>query len=549
MDRIIKTTGTGKGQAAVLGSDALITKQAEQEDTWKAERALARQTADAIAGIIEETLVRMGLHYVNKEGFDIRLQYPTGALDPLCVYVPVNTRELPPGVDVSDLLDKKTLLGLSMAVGYEVGVARMDMHHCLQLHRIQKGKVDPRQVRMGLCYVVRLAPPAKTVSVRLQSKEVFSWRNVPQKEGIWFPLGVHLPDGQPTFLDLTRPELNKHVLVAGKTQHGKSTWFQVALTVLAWCNSPSRLQLMLLDAKFGQEFSMWKGLPHLLTPVATSPEEALNAVRLLQAEVERRGHIIAQAGTRNFIEHNQWAKENCRPGIPLLLVLIDEFGSIMANIGRKGSEFERIIVDMAQKALATGVRLWCSCQVPTVTMIPSTIRANLDGRVVFAMDKTTALMTDVPQAAAIRQVGRFYVDRMILGQTEPQLFQGWWMETKTIQQHINRIKERVRIRAGVPAPQLSDEEYLVLWVGREYLGNRVTYREVEDALEQYAEIIGNRHISHRQLTQRVYPGLAKKGAIAKLAKDRNPGWEITRAGLELLAKEQSIREERRQKGY
>lgn len=506
--------------------------------------ALIEKSAQEIAGYIWEGIAQLGYHYVTKDGFDWRVQFLRGVYDNRYIYIPVNVRELPTKVDIDGLTDDKTLRNLTARCGFPVFAARMDLHDALRTYRANRGAGQAR-IRRGLTYIVDMAPESSASNAaQFKERDAFPWNTFPKSGGIWLPMGMSYPKGDPVYIRLDT--LNRHLLIAGATQHGKSTWMQTALAVLATKYGPDKFRLMLMDAKFGQEFSMWEGLEHLVTPVCKSPEEALQAARLLKAEMARRGDLIARARTQNFVNHNEWAKANGQPPLPFLLVMVDEFGAIMNNIGGNGSEFERLMVDVAQQALAGGVVMWCSCQVPTVKTIPSTIRANLKGRIVFAMDKTTAPMSDIPEAATIKHVGRYYTNIVHTGSLEPDLMQGWWLKKTYLPKLAAALVKRSETDMLLPL-QLTDEELRILLVGIEQLELNMNVRAVMGIVGNASDPRGT-GISQRRLQYEVYPRLAELGAIAKLADDGNSGWQVTKEGVQLAEQERQTRAERKKRG-
>jgi hypothetical protein len=507
--------------------------------------ALLQQTANEVSNAIWNGIAQLGYHYVTKDGFDWRVQFAQGRYDDKHIYIPVNVRELPTKVDIDGLTDEKTLRHLGMVCGFPVRAARLDLYDAIRTFRANNGHGGNGRIRKGLTYIIDVVPdaPPSASDRRFKELDAFPWNTFPEKSGIWLPMGMNYPKGEPVYVRLDM--LNRHLLIAGITQHGKSTWMQTALAVLASRYGPDKFRLMLMDAKFGQEFSMWDGLEHLVTPVCKSPEEALQAARLLSGEMARRGDIIARAKTQNFVNHNEWAKANRQPPLPLLLVMVDEFGSIMNNIGGNGSEFEHLMVDVAQKALATGIVMWCSCQVPTVKIIPSTIRANLRGHVVFAMDATTAPMSGIAQAATIKQVGRYYTDIVHPGTLEPDLMQGWWIRKTYLPKLANTLVRRSGNADGLQPLRLADEELRILRVGIEQLAMNMNVRGVMGIVGNASEPGG---ISQRRLQYDIYPRLAELGAIAKLADDGNSGWRVTKEGVELAEQETNARAERRKRG-
>ena len=135
-----------------------------------------------------------------------------------------------------------------------------------------------------------------------------------------------------------------HLLIAGQTGSGKSVGMNGLILSLLYKNTPAELQMIMVDPK-QVELGMYDGIPHLLTPVITSPDKALNSLKWSVAEMERRFGIFREKRVKNLDEYNDRADKSEQ--MPAIVFIIDELADLMMSGNKK--EVEHNIARIAQK--------------------------------------------------------------------------------------------------------------------------------------------------------------------------------------------------------
>ncbi len=184
--------------------------------------------------------------------------------------------------------------------------------------------------------------------------------------------------GQSVNADLA---LMPHVLVAGTTGSGKSGCINAILTSILMHASPNEVRLVLVDPK-RVELNHYESIPHLLTPVVTSPRLAANVLANLIGEMESRYGVMSELRARNLVELNRARKKQGEPPLPHILCVIDELADLMMVAP---AEVEDSIIRLAQKARAIGIHLVLATQRPSTDVITGTIKVNIPSRIAFAV--------------------------------------------------------------------------------------------------------------------------------------------------------------------
>jgi S-DNA-T family DNA segregation ATPase FtsK/SpoIIIE len=212
----------------------------------------------------------------------------------------------------------------------------------------------------------------------------------------WLGKGI---DGNAVWTDLAKMP---HVLVAGTTGSGKSGCVNAILSSILMQASPNEVRLVLVDPK-QVELNHYENVPHLLTPVVTSPRLAANVLSNLIGEMESRYGIMSEARTRNLDELNRVRVKNGLAPLPHILCVIDELADLMMVAP---AEVEDSIIRLAQKSRATGIHLVLATQRPSTDIITGTIKVNIPSRIAFAVSSQTDSRVILDQGGAESLLGQ-----------------------------------------------------------------------------------------------------------------------------------------------
>ncbi|WP_407932205.1 DNA translocase FtsK [Campylobacter sp.] len=193
-----------------------------------------------------------------------------------------------------------------------------------------------------------------------------------------------------------------HLLIAGTTGSGKSVGINAMLLSLLYRNSPQTLRLIMIDPKM-LEFSMYEGIPHLLTPVITEAKKAVNVLENLVCEMERRYKLMAASKTKNIESYNAKMKEQGEASLPFIVVIIDELADLMMTSGK---DVEFSIARLAQMARASGIHLIVATQRPSVDVVTGLIKANLPSRISYRVGQKIDSKVILDQLGAESLLGR-----------------------------------------------------------------------------------------------------------------------------------------------
>jgi S-DNA-T family DNA segregation ATPase FtsK/SpoIIIE len=244
----------------------------------------------------------------------------------------------------------------------------------------------------------------------------------------WSPLTVWLGKdiaGRAIGADLAKMP---HLLVAGTTGAGKSACVNAMLSSILLRATPHEARFVLVDPK-QVELNHYESIPHLLTPVITSPRMAANALQNLVREMEQRYGIMSLARTRSLPELNRVREKRGEAPLPYILCVIDELADLMMVAP---ADVEDSIIRLAQKARAVGIHLVLATQSPRVDVITGMIKANVPSRIAFAVSSQTDSRVILDQNGAESLLGQGDMLFSPVGASKLQRIQGAYVDEDQI---------------------------------------------------------------------------------------------------------------------
>src|SRR4051794_35389114 len=201
----------------------------------------------------------------------------------------------------------------------------------------------------------------------------------------WSPLTVWLGKdvaGRAIGADLAKMP---HLLVAGTTRARKSGCVNAMLSSILLRATPHDVRMVLVDPK-QVELTHYDSIPHLLTPVITSPRKAATALQNLVREMEQRYSLMSLSRTRTLKDLNEVRARRGETRLPYVLCVIDELADLMMVAP---ADVEDSIIRIAQKARAVGIHMVLATQSPRVDVITGMIKANVPSRIAFSVSSQT----------------------------------------------------------------------------------------------------------------------------------------------------------------
>jgi S-DNA-T family DNA segregation ATPase FtsK/SpoIIIE len=247
--------------------------------------------------------------------------------------------------------------------------------------------------------------------------------------GDWSPLTVWLGKdvaGRAIGADLAKMP---HLLVAGTTGAGKSGAVNAMLSSILLRATPHEVRMVLVDPK-QVELNHYDSIPHLLTPVITSPRQAATALQNLVREMEQRYSYMSLARTRSLVELNKVRERRGEAPLPYVLCVIDELADLMMVAP---ADVEDSIIRIAQKARAVGIHLVLATQSPRVDVITGMIKANVPSRIAFAVSSQTDSRVILDQNGAESLLGMGDMLFSPVGTSRLQRIQGAFIDESEIE--------------------------------------------------------------------------------------------------------------------
>lgn len=275
-----------------------------------------------------------------------------------------------------------------------------------------------------------------------------------------------------------------HLLVAGTTGSGKSVGVNTMIVSLLYKMRPDECKLIMIDPKM-LEFSVYNGIPHLLTPVITDPAKAVIGLKWAVKEMEDRYRAMAQLNVRNISGYNQKLKELKASGqtvkrtvqtgfdmetgkpiyeeqeldltpLPYIVIIVDEMADLMLVAGK---DVEAAIQRLAQMARAAGLHLIMSTQRPSVDVITGTIKANFPTRISFQVTSKIDSRTILGEQGAEQLLGMGDMLYMPAGQRPTRIHAGYIKdpEIEEIVEFLKSQKEPEYVE-GVTEGELNEKD-------------------------------------------------------------------------------------------
>jgi S-DNA-T family DNA segregation ATPase FtsK/SpoIIIE len=241
-----------------------------------------------------------------------------------------------------------------------------------------------------------------------------------------------------------------HLLIAGTTGSGKSGCINAILTSVLLRSTPDEVRMILVDPK-RIELNHYESIPHLLTPVVSSPKGAAAVLANVVGEMERRYERMSIVRARNLPEANRALRARGEDALPYLLVVIDELADLMMI---SPHEVEEAVIRLAQKSRAVGVHLVLATQRPSVDVITGMIKANVPSRIAFAVSSQTDSRVILDQSGAESLLGQGDMLFKPLGTSRLQRVQGAFVSEEEIALVVEQCRHQ--------REQELDEGYLEL---------------------------------------------------------------------------------------
>jgi DNA segregation ATPase FtsK/SpoIIIE, S-DNA-T family len=321
---------------------------------------------------------------------------------------------------------------------------------------------------------------------------------------IAFTLGRDVA-GHPIISDLARMP---HLLIAGATGSGKSVSVNSIMLSFLYRATPSEVKLIVIDPK-RVELSLYNGLPHLLTPVITDHQKAVNALKWAVAEMDRRYKLLSEVHKRNIGEYNASSLIK----MPYLIVVIDELADLMSVAQ---NDVEAAIVRLAQMARAVGIHLVVATQRPSVDVITGLIKANVTARIAFAVASQVDSRTILDIAGAEKLLGSGDMLYITSDMPKPKRIQGTYVTEK----EIKKVTDFLRKQAGSVS---YDEEITEKPSSRSsgYSGGDSDFDEDEELLEEAIELVTAAGKASASLLQRrLRVGYARAARLLDILEDK-----------------------------